>query len=765
MSMADDMSAYDSAYDPEAGEGGAGGYADAAWDDPSLWDAADDDDVRETAVAQLDAAIAWQDTQDLERKDNLDRWLGLPYGTERADYCKAVDRTAMETVGWILPALLEIFHGSDETGQFEPSAESDVDAAEQATDLVNYVYARDNPGFLVSATVLQDALIEGLGTWKVEWDDAEAVTVTTHTGLSMEQAQALVQQEGVELLAGRVRVEASPITAQSIEAMAQASGDPMLMQALLPPPRQVMDMRIRRRKKRDRVRVEAVPNSEYGYEPGARNAADANFHYHRRLMPRADLVALGYDDQVIADLQAEASGKLDPWRTHTETFSDAIAPSMQHESMELLAYYECYLRADCDGDGIAEWRKVCLAGTGKELLHQEMIDKPPFVPVSPILLSHHLEGLAVVDLVKDLQAIRTDILRLMVDGLFDTTVPRFKVLHSAKKQTWEALLSPATGRPIPVTTMDEVEAFQPPWSGAQALPLMEWLERQREQRTGVSTTSTGASPDLLQNQTAAAVNQLMTAAQQKIGLIARVMAETGYKPLFMRILELLVQHQDKPRTLRLRNRWVAMEPASWDASMDYVPNVGLGTGDKTKVRQALMDMLAIQREALQAGAPIATWKQVYNTLKELTRASNLPSVEPYFVDPSTEGQQQQPAGPPDPMADPAVAGLVAGEQVKADSALRRELIEDAYKRDKMWVDLAIEGIKSGFAPPWQDLLALVSQPPALMQAPPADAASGAAPIGMPSEMPQDAPQAPPMPNSTPMLGPMLGPTPAPLGGL
>jgi hypothetical protein len=719
--------------DNEAEDGPENAAMDA-WDDPSAWDQVDEEEVRLTTVALLESAVSWQNDQDLLRKDNLDRWLGAPYGTERADYCRAVDRTAMETVGWILPALLEIFHGSDETGAFEPAAENDVDAAEQATDLVNYAYARDNSGFLTSASVIQDALVEGLGTWKVEWDDSETVTVTAHRGLSREQAQALLAQPGVELLAARQREEQAPVTAQSLQALAQASGDSMLIQALTPPPSMVFDLRVRRRTRRGRVRVDAVPNSEYGYEPGARSADDANFHYQRRLVPKADLVALGYAPDVIADLPTDNSGKTNPWRAPGDGHVESMAPAQTHESMELVAYYECYVRADCDEDGVAEWRKVCLAGTGRDLLHQEIIDKPPFIPVSPILLSHHLEGLAVVDLVKDLQAIRTDVLRLMIDGLFDTTIPRWKVLHSARKETYEALLNPSTGRPIPVNSMDEVQALEPNWTGAQALPLMEYLERLREQRTGVSTTSTGASPDLLQNQTAAAVNQLMTAAQQKVGLIARVLAETGYKRLFMRILELLVQRQDKPRTLRLRNRWVTMEPMSWDASMDYVPNVGLGTGDKSKVRQALLEMLQIQREAVTSGAPIAGWKQIYNTLKELTRASNLPSVEPYFTDPESPEAlaAAAPAGAPDPMADPAVAGLVAGEQVKATSAMERELIEDAYRRDKMWVDLAMEALKAGIAPPWEQLFGLVSRPPGPPPAPEMEQPAALAPNTSPN---------------------------------
>lgn len=700
------------------------------------------EEARQTASKMLQDAEPYNDEQDGLRKDNLDRYLGAPYGTERPGYSRVVDRTCHETVGWILPALLEIFHGSDETGAFEPSNPNEDDQAEHATDLVNWVYGRDNLGFLVSYMVLQDALVEGLGTWKVTWRDDATVTVTAHSGLSEAQATAVLSDPDVALLELAPREEVVAPSPPMVAAMLQQQAF-ALQAGLAPPPVEptraiVYDLTVKRTKRKARALVEAVPNNEYGYEPGARSAEAANFHYHRRLVPRADLIGMGYDDEVVRALPAHAGGLHEAWARPGGPDNPAtLASASAHETMELIAYWECYLRADIDGDGVAEWRKVCLAGSGKDLLHQEIVDEPPFVPVSPLILSHRLEGLAVVDLVRDLQAIRTDVLRLMIDGLFDTTVPRWKIRHNAQRETWEALLNPETGKPIPVQAMDDVEMLQPTWSGAQALPLMEWLEALGEKRTGVSRSATGTSPDLLQNQTAAAVNQLMTAAQQKIGLIARVLAETGFKRLFMKILRLVARHQDRPRALRLRNKWVEMDASGWNADMDFQPNVGLGTGDKTKVRAMLLELLQVQREAIASGSTLAGQKQVYNLLKEVVKASNLPSVEPYFLDPESQEAQALARPPADPMADPAVAGLVATEEVKAKAALQRELIEDAYRRDKMWVDLAADSVRSGMPIPWMDLARLTSRPPGAAQPPQQDMQAPPPPqmVEQPAQMP------------------------------
>lgn len=656
-----------------------------------------DSEVRDAVAPALDNAISWNETQDLERADNLDRYLGRPYGNEIDGLSAAMDRTCFDTVQWILPGLLEIFHGSDETGAFDPTSAEEVDGAEQATDLVNHIYTRDNQGFLISASVLQDALVERLGTWMSVWEERDEVSQAHHEGLSAEEALLLLEDPALTLVSVEERLEDTAATAF----LNAISGGQQ------PPPMQVYDLVVRRRKKVRRVNVDAVPASEYGYEPGARSSEHANLHYRVRLLPRADLVALGYDADQIDGIAATAPDT-GAERRYNEKTSYSSTPV--HESMELIRYAEVYVRADFDDDGAAEWRKVCLAGPAWELLHQEIVDGHPFTPVSPVLLSHQLEGLSVVDLVRELQAIRTDILRQMVDGLFEVNTPTAKVRRNAPRDTWDAVLNRMPGRPIPVNDPSDVTFESPTWQGGQALPFLEFLEREGEKRTGVSATAMGTNPDLLTNQTAAGLNQLMSAAQQKVGLIARIFAECGYKRLFARILKLIVAHQDKPRTLRIRGQFVQMDPSAWNADMDYVPNVGLGTGSKDKVREALAAMLAVQKEAIASGAPIASWKKVYNLLKEMTKASGLPTVEPYFVDPESEEAKALERPPADPMQDPSVMAITAAEKIKADAMLQKARMEDDRERDKLALETWAEAAKHGVTFDLNAVIAMMRAP-------------------------------------------------------
>jgi hypothetical protein len=670
--------------------------------DPDAEDAAsdvDEEEVRSVTSAALDAALDWRDELDDERVDNLDRYLGRPYGNEKLGFSQVVDRAVLDTIEWIMPNLLEVFHGSDEVGQFDPQEEAESEQAEQATDYVNYVYNRDNPGFLISHAVIKDALIQRLGVWRTVWEEKVEISASEHEGLSEAEALMLLDEEGVTLERVAQRID------KRLLAQAQATAQRLReagIAAPIDPEREatVYDLRITKTTRGGRVAVEAVPPDEYVYSADARRADVVNFEAQVRQCPRADLIALGYDEDAVKAIPAD--GEVDDRRVRRWSPDTGWSPpgaAQVHESMELVTWAECYIRADFDGDGIAEQRKVVLAGpaTGRVLMHQEMIDERVFTPVSPILMSHRLEGLSVVELIKDIQAVRTEITRQMLDNLFEVNNVSRKVKRTAHADTWQAVLNWYPGRPIPVGDPDDVTWEAPQWNGGQAFPFLEYLDRKLEGRSGVSATSTGLNPDLLKQQTLGAVAKLMTMANQRVQLLARVLAETGFKPLFNRILRLLVKHQDKPRMMKLRGRWVAMDPRAWNAGMDFIPDVGLGTGDKSEIRVAMGEVLAIQ-EKLKAHpdpqiAGMVAPKNIYNALKQSVRGAGLKSVEPYFTDP--DSIQPQPPQPPNPMADPMVVATVEGEKIKAAAALQKAKMDDDFRRDELAQKREIEFGKLG----------------------------------------------------------------------
>jgi hypothetical protein len=136
----------------------------------------------------------------------------------------------------------------------------------------------------------------------------------------------------------------------------------------------------------------------------------------------------------------------------------------------------------------------------------------------------------------------------------------------------------------------------------QSFPMLEYLDRIQEKRTGITANSQGLDPNILQNTTAAAVAAMQNAAAGRVELVARTFAETGVRDLFLNILHLLGKYQDKARIVRLQGKYVSVDPREWKSQYDVYINVGLGTG--TREQQLTMLSMILQKQEALLGTPI-----------------------------------------------------------------------------------------------------------------------------------------------------------------
>src|SRR5690606_15989144 len=96
-------------------------------------------------------------------------------------------------------------------------------------------------------------------------------------------------------------------------------------------------------------------------------------------------------------------------------------------STELVDLYECYIKADVDGDGIAEMCRVYFAGSssGGEMLDWEVWeDEAPFhdIPCDP--MPHRWQARSIFDETEDVQRIKTVMLRQANDNTYATNNPQ-----------------------------------------------------------------------------------------------------------------------------------------------------------------------------------------------------------------------------------------------------------------------------------------------------------------------------------------------------
>lgn len=632
-----------------------------------------EDDIKSIVGREIAAAESHVGTLSSERQRALDMYSGKNLWASKPGQSSVVTRETLETVEWLLPQIIKVFASTDEIVKFEPQGQEDEQAAEQATDFINYVWSRDNPGFLTLHNWIKDSLIGGLGIVKIWWEDETKYRHADLGGLSEMQLAMLMQDANAQITA-----------ADPVEGPLGPDGQPTTL----------YDVRLTYAEPDGRVCVAPVPPEEYLFLPTVKSDTDPG-QGHRRRVTQSDLIEQGYDPGLVDDLPT--ADEDDEWGERSHRLQPSSLEDVNRDSRDrasrLIEITEWFTKLDTNGDGRTEWVKVTMGGTvNGKVLNTEEVDGPPFAVLSPILMPHKLNGLSIADLVKDLQEIKTSITRQMLNSLYLANKPRTWAVDG--QVNLQELLNSEAGGVVRVKAPGMVGEMNSTFVGQAAFPMLEYIDRVLEGRSGVSKLSQGVDADVLKGgasaaQTATGIAALQSAAQQRVELVCRVFAETGIKRAFGLILQLVTRYQQSERVIRLRNQWVPMDPRSWNSDMDLTTEVGLGTGNKVEQLGYLTQVLQGQKELLtMGGLGLVSPKELYNTYAKLVQLSGLKSVDSYFMDPAK--QPPTPQQPPQP--DPNMAMLQVTMQVEQGKlALEREKMmrADDRERDKLDADIAL----------------------------------------------------------------------------
>lgn len=476
---------------------------------------------------------------------------------------------------------------------------------------------------------------------------------------------------------------------------------------------QLHDLKIKRKLYDGRVRCAAVPHEEFRIDRDAIKLDEGHVRFcahvsHNRT--RSSLIEAGYPADIVNALPAHVSGTDDQGARSARGQSSFPGVAPDH-STDLIQIWECYVQVDYDGDGVAEWRQVITAAgnesgpTGRAILsNEEWGDPLPFSDLVPDPMPHRWRGGSLYEEVGDLQLINTVILRGILDNTYWINNLREEVvLSQVLPESMKELYNPTFGGKIFTKTPGTITPLPVEFIADKLMSVLDLTAKIRESRTGVSAVTKSLDPEALQtNQTATAANLAATASYSKIETYARNCAEGGVKRLFRCLLKLIVQHQDKPRTIRLRGEWVDMSPNSWDSDMDVIINVGLGSGSRER-DVAIIQAISAEQKAIIAGLTPMVAAQlglgpdvVFATDRKMVEAAGLKSPETYFpeisradVDQLMQQMQAQQAQTPDPkMAESQVKIQVMQQemQAKIQSDQQRMQIEQEARQQQAALD-------------------------------------------------------------------------------
>ncbi len=591
---------------------------------------------RDEVAAQVEAEIvdslgAYGSSVHEQRRINLRRYYGKPLGNEVEGQSQAQVSTVADTVEWMQPAIIRsIFGSSRNIWDYSPTRPGEEDMAAQAGDAINHVFLNECDGFQKIMDFTKTGLVEKRGYLAVYFEEKFEPKRETYRGVTDQMLGMIVSDPNVEV------VELGEHDGEIVI-------DPMSGQPL-----ETVDVTVRRTTKRGQIRIDSIA-PEHMLLPRRETELndDTRFSGYRKRMSVGELIALGYDPEIISLLPGDDKAEFSEGHIERLYDENSFPVNLQQRgdgaSRELWVNF-IWMRIDEDGDGYAELRHiVCVGDSSVNIISDREVSHNNLVSWCPIPMPHKFHGQCPADQCADLQVIESTILRQMLDNQYRLNYGRYEVVEGAVEL--EDLADTRPGGVVRVTAPGMVKSLEVPPMPSWGFDLLNYTKAMGEKRTGVSSWQQGPDAADMKYQTKGGVSNVATASESKINLINTILAQTGMKQLGQKILQLMCENYSHPFLFRLRGKWVQCDPRSWNSKMDVHVNTGLGVGETEAKLQKMVMVLDMQEKALRSGlGNMVSQKNLYNAFRDVIKLCDIAQEGRYFTDP---GDQPWPEPQPD----------------------------------------------------------------------------------------------------------------------
>ncbi len=596
-----------------------------------------DDELLQLVARERAQAIGFEGDRELlaEREQALNYYKGfMPDVPALQNRSKAVSTDVADAVETVLPDLIEIFTGGDDVAAFVPMNQADEAAARQETDYVNHVVFHKNDGFMTFYTAIKDALLEKLGVFMFWWEENIDIADEHFEGKNAAEV-ALAAQDG-EI------VDLKP------EATAEAGAE-------VPAQAGAYSFTLRQKTDRSDVKIMAVSPDDFAVAADAVSLKDTTY-CAMRSRPRAqDLLDRGIAREIVDALPPYGSREDASVEMARDTAGEHVGRDANQGEPNDLRQVEvvthCIRLLSRETGKMEIWRVVTSADETK-LIEKEKLNRVMFATITPYPVTHRLYGRSLADLLLEVQRIKTALTRMVLDSGYFALNQRLEVsTDQAGEYTISDLLRNEPGVPIRSRTGN---AVRPVSSGAlafDAFGALEYFSTVAESRTGIVRNAQGLNPDTLHDSATGAM-ALMSAAQKRVRLIARIFAESGIKDLFLGVHALIRENASAARMVRLNGAWTAVDPSNWAERNEMTIEVGLGASGRAHDLQMGQQASAILQQIVagQGGAqgPIITPGNVYAMARYIFSKLGIKAPERFLTDPSDPNAPQPPAPQPPP---------------------------------------------------------------------------------------------------------------------
>ncbi len=587
-----------------------------------------EDAVRAAIQMEIGLATGWDgDELSALRTDALQYYFGERPKAGLEGTSSVVSTDVADMLEAVVAQMMPGFTG-DAVVEFDANDAEDEEQAQTESDIINFIILEQNRGFVLLQEAVRDALLLRNGWIKVWLDDSETVSIERFPGvnpLAIAAIEAMDRDDNVTL---EVETE-------------ENENDTSLVDA------KVM---VTRRMKR--LRLKSVDPTLMSWEaawdsvflPGIRFVAERDW------ITRTDLIKQGFSKDKVNSAPAGISQDVqgtDTQQRYTRPGGGGIAGDSRGEvtitdkSMQYLDVYEVYIRIDEDGDGIAEQRRVMMAGG--VILSDEIVDFIPYATGTPFLQSHSLNGLGLFDKLKQTQDVKSAGLRNWIDNQKAVNTSRLAVdekttnINDATNNRPGGIVR-TKGAPansiMPIQTVDV---------GPSALLLLEYADKMRSEAGGASLDLQAAELQLA-GETAHGVERQMSSKEQLAAMMSRTLAETLIRTTWELTHQAARSWLNAPVEARRGGRQSSSNPAEWGARARINLKTGLSVAERGSMQGQLATIIQQQTAAMQNGLAgvVTDLPQLYNALLDWSRAGLIDNGERYWINPSSpESKQRQ----------------------------------------------------------------------------------------------------------------------------
>lgn len=550
------------------------------------------------------------------------------------------------TVAEIMPTFT-----ADMVAFYVPDDERDEDMARQETELMNYLFMEEYDGHTLLQIAIKDALLHKNCTVKAYWDERAQVTYETHENVpEMALAQLLQpnqENQHVEVVEQIVTEEGQPEQAQMIE-MAQAMDPEAAAYAMQDPSAQQdvqqammiaqnkYSIKIKRITRIGRPVIENVPPENIIVSSGHNSPYldDCAFVAHEDLVIESDLIAQGFDPDIVMELPTYHGGMVESSRRRHEDYDDYESG---HHSTRKIQVFECYPLIDFDGDGIAERRKVVISGNN--LLSNEEWKTVPLIGGCATVMPHKYQGISLFERMKNIQDSKTPVIRSIIDGTRLSGNPRVGVVTG--EVNLDDLLTSRTGGVVRADSINSVFPLPNPEVPQSSYGMLSYMDEQRSERGG-SAVDTASQAQKVSGDTAHGIERAMSAMELHNALIARTIGETLVRGIFIQLHDLLRENFPGVLKARVGGKWVSSYPKNWKQRTNVSVQVGSSHAERARQAAILKEAIALQMQLAQVGSTLVSEEKGYRAIASAMNLSGIKEPENYWVDPeSPEGKQSK----------------------------------------------------------------------------------------------------------------------------